>query len=164
MNYGEQQTYLRAHAMRTVCATVLISFFGALALITNSGMRLIVQLTFVCLLGAIVYLLQYIPKYLYLTTDAEKKYRWYIKIRWPICATAFGLGLLNLRMKTDVYVLASSVAWLAVVSVTAGKLSKSSARQYISVICFAADIALLAVLAVYGVNLPIIGVLVAITV
>jgi len=164
MNYGEQQTYLRSHAMRTVCATVLIAFFGALALITNSGMRLITRLTFVCLLGAIVYLLQYIPKYLYLTTDAEKKYRWYIKIRWPVCATALGLGLLNLKTKTDIYVFASSVAWLALVSVIAGKLRKSSLSQHISLICFAADIALVVMLGVYGVSLPIISVLAAITI
>jgi 2-polyprenyl-3-methyl-5-hydroxy-6-metoxy-1,4-benzoquinol methylase len=127
-------------------------------------MRLITRAAFVCLLGAIVYLLQYIPKYLYLTTDAEKKYRWYIKIRWPVCAAAFGLGLLNLRTKTDVYVFAAFVAWLALVAATAGKLGKSGVKQHVSVVCFAADIVLLAILGVYGVSLPIIGALAAVTV
>jgi len=164
MNYGEQQAYLRSHALRTVLAAALLALFGVFDVLGNTQSGAVSRLTFICVLGATIYIVQYTPKYLYLTTDTEKKYRWSEKIRWTVCATAFGLGLFNVRTKWDLVTLASSIAWLTLASVIADKLRRSEFRKQTSIICFVADIILLGSLGAYGVSLMFLGVLAAISV
>ncbi|MEW6733991.1 MAG: methyltransferase domain-containing protein [Acidobacteriota bacterium] len=104
MNYQQQQTFFRKYSVASLVCTLLLLVVEAIQyrygeyifttwqIITNSLFTL-----------ALLYSLIYLPKYLHITVELEKRCYWSVRIRWILAALLLLFGALAVE-KTNWYI------------------------------------------------------------
>lgn len=159
MNYAEQQEYLRAHRWEWAGSALLLAVFAFVYVAESSPDRQ-TKFVFVLLLLGLLYTLNYLPKYLYLTTDGDRKYAWFLRFRWIVLAIVAALGLVVTRSAQQLAILGFSLAALAIINFSLGLARKrlpTERADLLPRIAFAADFGLLLILWLFGLrwSLPV---------
>lgn len=153
MNYSEQQSYL---TRGRITATFLIAILALLAVLSAASARASTRsaIAFALLMVATAISLAYTPDYLHLTVNLKKRVRWEIKIRWRMAAAILLVGLSLARNGVDIAVVVIAAAWVLLANFVARRIPES---KYASAYFWITDLALLALLLLFGFCSPLVG-------
>jgi len=166
MNYSEQQAYLRSNRLVGLSASILLVLCSVGILLTFTESGVLSKLIFGALCLALIYILNYNPKYLHLNGPYQKRFFWAVRIRWIVCGVVLFLGLISARSKLDAVVTFSAVIWLAVAAYVARnwvKQPKTDLTFLLPAWYAATDFAILLILVFLGINPMLVAVTGAIT-
>jgi 2-polyprenyl-3-methyl-5-hydroxy-6-metoxy-1,4-benzoquinol methylase len=128
MNYQKQQILFRRYrTVATICAIFILC--ANLALILTGARDLKQGTVLLALSAAISFLLYYLPTYLGLTVEPEKRYRWAIRIRWIITGVLLIAGLIFVRTPFQLAHLFLTILALAVVNLIVRRLYKGGKKN-----------------------------------
>lgn len=119
MNFTEQQAFLKRFRFQAALPTLALLGAGALALDRGSATAWASKTIFAAVVLALVYGLQYNPKYLHLGIEEEKKYFWLLRIRMVIAGAGLVLGLACADSLRQATIVLGSAVWTALMTVLA---------------------------------------------
>jgi 2-polyprenyl-3-methyl-5-hydroxy-6-metoxy-1,4-benzoquinol methylase len=113
MNYSDQQKFFASYQTRWLVASSVILVLGSLSLREPT----FATTAFLCLLGVSTLTLSYLPKYLHLHHEPDKRYRWAVRSRWILAVAAILLpATLQFTRLPVVLVAAGAAFWLTLVN------------------------------------------------
>ena len=111
MNFTEQQAFLRRFRLQAALSAPALLGAGALALDRDAATGWASKAIFAVVVLALVYGLQYNPKYLHISIEEEKKYFWLLRIRLVIAGAGLVLGLACADSLRQAAIVLCSAAW-----------------------------------------------------
>jgi 2-polyprenyl-3-methyl-5-hydroxy-6-metoxy-1,4-benzoquinol methylase/heme/copper-type cytochrome/quinol oxidase subunit 4 len=140
MDYGKQQQFLRGSRLSgllVVAALLLVATLAFRLSADESAPMLAMSAMAVLALAVSIY---YVPDYLHLTVNPEKRKRWIIKIRWRIVVAVLVLGCLAVSTMNQRAMIAVAAVWIAAINL----LAKHVPDRYLWIYFLAGDLAALA--------------------
>jgi 2-polyprenyl-3-methyl-5-hydroxy-6-metoxy-1,4-benzoquinol methylase len=146
MNYSDQQRYLKQSRMHAASSVVALALMSLVSALLSSPERVGTIVVFSMVSAALAIGLCYLPNYLHLTVNPQKRSAWAAKVRWRIIGVTLVLGL-ALAGNTHTRIAAVIAAlWLAGANLAAGAVPK----RFVAPLLWAGDFALLSALLLTG--------------
>lgn len=92
MNYAEQAQRLRLYRIIGGSSAALVLALNMLSIYFERGPKTAEKIVFAALAVALASAIYYLPFYLNLTTEEEKRLRWAVKFRWAACGIIAVVG------------------------------------------------------------------------
>jgi 2-polyprenyl-3-methyl-5-hydroxy-6-metoxy-1,4-benzoquinol methylase len=96
----------------------------------SQARQMSITLKYGAITAALAIFIYYTPDYLYLTTAADKRHRWQIKIRWRCIGAVLVLGILPITSLRSLETLFVAVGWLSIANRLAVKLKPRNCYLY----------------------------------
>ncbi len=152
MNYSDQQKFFASYQTRWLVASAAILTLGSLTLREPTW----ATVAFLILLTISAIALSYLPKYLHLHYDPDKRYQWAVRSRWIMAVAAILLpASLQFTRLPVVVVAAGSAVWLTLVNgfvMSAFRGERVLAFRWLPLVYWVGDFWLIAVLAYLGMD------------
>jgi 2-polyprenyl-3-methyl-5-hydroxy-6-metoxy-1,4-benzoquinol methylase len=152
MDYGAQERFLDGFLTKWLVAAAAVVILGSLALRVPGAAT---ATFFICYLVSAI-ALSYLPKYLHLHHEPNKRYRWAVRSRWIMAGVVLMVAsAVNFARPTHLLVGAACAIWIALVNgflAVACKRERLLANRWMPLIYFVADFWMIVVLAYLGLN------------
>jgi len=154
VDYLNQQRYLNQSRVFSACMAVSLLLIAVLYLLVSSRRSASVTIVYVLIAAALAISLSYVPNYLQLTVNPQKRPAWAVKVRWRIAGALAILGLLLTSNWRGRGALLIAVVWLLAANLVAKKWIPT---RYSSMFTFASDIVLVWTCLLPGLLDPLLG-------
>jgi len=154
VDYLKQQRYLKQSRVFSACVAASVLLMAGICLLVSGQRSAGLTIVFALITVALAISLCYVPNYLHLTVNPQKRLQWAVKVRWRIAGAVAILGLLLTSTWHGRIALLAAVAWLLVCNLAAKKWIPA---RYGSAFTFVSEFALISTCLLTGLLDPLLG-------
>jgi 2-polyprenyl-3-methyl-5-hydroxy-6-metoxy-1,4-benzoquinol methylase len=154
VDYLKQQRYLDQSRVFSGCVAAAVLLMAGICLLVSGRRSAGVTMVFGLVTVALAISLCYVPNYLHLTVNPQKRLEWAVKVRWRIAGAAAILGLLLTTTWLGRVALPAAVAWLLIGNLAAKKWVPT---RYASTFSFGSELVLVSICLLTGFLDPLMG-------